>query len=744
VDLRTQRLFQSFVENSTTGVMLLNAKGFIMYISPAITKIINYNPEQMIGRDAIEFIPSEEHSSVRLLFKDWIVEKSVEKTEIIKLRHKDGYIKSVEFHGQNHLEDPLIRGILIYFRDITKELEFQYQLQESENKFKTAFKSIPIILAISTLADGKYIDVNEVFLESFSFTREEIIGKTSKELNIFQDYSLREKAIQILSQDGYVRNLEINFNTRKKGLRIGLFSVSKIKLNDVDCLLVAVVDITQTRKFEQEKEESEKILKLLFDKSNDLIFTIDLNGNVKSFNKALQELSEYSTEEIQKMNVFQVIAPEYHELVHQKMKTKVNSSQENTFYEIETIAKSGKRILMEINSTLIYQSGMEPLIATIARDISFRKQLDEEKLRGEKMESIALLAGGLAHDFNNLLVAILGNINLLPLEGDLNQNQNLILEDLENATIRCTDLTKQLLTFSKGGQPIKKSVDLNKLVRQTADLILRGSNCKTEIQSEENISLIEADQGQISQAINNIFINAKQVMPKGGIINILIQTKEIGNPNLLGLLPGRYIQLSIEDHGPGIPERYRNRIFEPYFTSKPSGTGLGLATAYSIFKHHGGTLTYESTLDEGTTFYAYLPVGCPIMIDDHTQKEQIKRFSGHILIMDDDESVKKILGKFLDKLGFTADYVATGEEALQIYVKSKFTLVIMDLTIRGGMGGKVTLEKLQIIDPEIKAIVSSGYSDDDVIADYKKYGFVGSLRKPYTLEELQKVISRIL
>jgi CheY-like chemotaxis protein len=309
-------------------------------------------------------------------------------------------------------------------------------------------------------------------------------------------------------------------------------------------------------------------------------------------------------------------------------------------------------------------------------------------------------------------------------------------------------LTQQLLTFSRGGEPIKKVTQINKLVKEAANFALRGSKEILKISSKKNLWPVEVDAAQMSQVIQNLIINADQAMPIGGVIRISCENKLIVSGDSLPLENKKYVKITIKDSGSGIPKEHLSKIFDPYFTTKQKGSGLGLATVYSIINKHAGYITVDSELGKGTIFKIYLPASDKSV--EKNNKTTVKNFkaNGKILVMDDEEVVRQIAAKMLKKIGFKVDFAYDGNETIKMFKNSKklnqpYSLILMDLTIAGGMGGKETIKKLIKIDPEVKAIVSSGYSNDPIMSNYSRFGFKGVIAKPYKYDELSRILQEV-
>jgi CheY-like chemotaxis protein len=362
---------------------------------------------------------------------------------------------------------------------------------------------------------------------------------------------------------------------------------------------------------------------------------------------------------------------------------------------------------------------------------------------------LSILAGGIAHDFNNLLTGVLGNISVAKSNLNLEDSIYRFLDEAEKAAIRSKDLTQQLLTFAKGGAPVKKIVSVPDLIKESASFALRGSDVRCEFVVQEDLWQAQVDEGQISQVINNLIINADQAMPQGGVVRVKIENLEKKREDNLPMPDGEYLRISIQDHGIGIQEQHLQKIFDPYFTTKQKGSGLGLAIAYSIIKKHNGHISLESRLGEGTTFHIYLPASRVKEKPGGFPGLEPLEFSCRVLVMDDEGVVREVAESMLEHLGCDVETVSDGAEAVEEFKKARdsekrFDIVLMDLTIPGGMGGEEAVKKLLEIEPDVKVIVSSGYSNDPIIANFRDYGFSGYVIKPYKMDDLSRTLRTIL
>jgi len=382
-------------------------------------------------------------------------------------------------------------------------------------------------------------------------------------------------------------------------------------------------------------------------------------------------------------------------------------------------------------------------------EIEERKWFEEELIKAQKLESLGILAGGIAHDFNNMLTAVLGNITLAMFDTDRSAPVYRSLEIAETAALRAQDLTKQLLTFAKGGAPVKQTVVIGSLVRDSVAFALRGSRVKYDVSLQDGLWFVEADEGQLGQVMHNLVINADHAMPQGGTISVRCENCSLKDNEAPSVEAGNYVRIMVRDTGIGIPKDHLLKIFDPYFTTKQKGSGLGLATVYSVIQKHGGRIFAESMLGAGAVFTILLPASDAVTAPEKSRENTVPMGAGKILIVDDEADIRQTACDVLRRLGYSALHAADGESAMNLYrdamhTGEPFHAVIMDLTIPGGMGGAETLRMLREIDPRVKGIVSSGYSNDPVMAEYRNYGFAGVVAKPYRVRDLGEVVFRVI
>ncbi|MDD2541758.1 MAG: PAS domain S-box protein [Desulfuromonadaceae bacterium] len=509
---------------------------------------------------------------------------------------------------------------------------------------------------------------------------------------------------------------------------------------------------------EEALRESEAHYRLLAEEASDVIWQLDSDYRFTYISPADERLRGFKADEVIGRHVFEFLTEEGITELQKMARIRLEAEQRGIkvgtqTFEAEHQCKDGRWIWVEISYTSKRDAyGAVTGFHGISREITERKERDKELLKIEKLESLGALAGGIAHDFNNILTGIMGNISFAQMFLDPTHKSRNPLAEAEKASVRAGELAHQLLTFARGGEPVKKVFSLQHLINESISLFLRGSNVKGIIEIPDSIHAIEADEGQMNQACHNIIINAAQSMPEGGTLTVTAQNEMLYNANAMNLPGGSYVRLSFADQGSGISDAHLKKIFDPYFTTKTDGNGLGLASVHSIVSRHGGHIGVNSVTGKGTTFTIHLP-----SLGETYAKHQTSSVTqtpgvhsgGAILLMDDEEMIRDMTAEMLEYLGYQTTTCDNGATAITEYSAamksgSAFSAVIMDLTIPGGMGGKEAAQQILAIDPKACLIVSSGYSNDPIMSDYSSYGFNAAIAKPYKISEFEQLLSVVL
>lgn len=530
--------------------------------------------------------------------------------------------------------------------------------------------------------------------------------------------------------------------------------ISQASRSSIETIASQIGVVIDRLKARESLRESEEKYRNLVELLHEGIWVIDEHACTTYVNSRMAEMLGYPVAEMLGKELFHFMDERGREIADQNLERRRGGITETHGFEF--VRKDGTRLYASLSTTPIMgKDGKYAGAIAGVQDITDRKRLEEERQRVEKLESVGLLAGGIAHDFNNILTAILGNISLGMMEAAPGSELQNSLEQAEKASLRARDLTVQLLTFSKGGAPVKETMALKDLVMDTVSFALRGSNVKCRFFVPDDLWHAEIDSGQVSQVIHNLAINAQQAMRDGGTMELVAVNIALDlSQSIVRGLPleaGNYVRVAVTDHGCGIPADLIDKIFDPFFTTKQKGSGLGLATSFSIARQHGGHISVESEPGSGSTFYLYLPASVQKVVPGQDKLEAIRPAGrARILVMDDEDGVREVAGRMLRHIGYEdIEFASDGAQAIKFYkaaMKSSrpFSVVILDLTVPGGMGGEVAIRKLLKIDPSVRAIVSSGYADDPVISGYKVYGFSGMVAKPYTLGQLRKALGDIL
>ncbi len=482
----------------------------------------------------------------------------------------------------------------------------------------------------------------------------------------------------------------------------------------------------------------------------DGVISTDAEGRITLINSVTESLTEWNH-----MEALGRPLPEVFKIVNEETGVPCENPVEKVFQtglvvglanHTALISRSGRVHVIEDSAAPIRDSSGRIFGSILVfRDVTAAKKTNAELVRMHKLESIGVLAGGIAHDFNNILSAILGNASLGRLLVEAGSSVENLLSGIQDAAQRASLLTQQLLTFSKGGTPVLKSSRVQDIVRESADFLLHGTTCDCQFFLPDDLERVMADPGQLGQVVQNLVLNALQAMKNGGTLVIRGSNRQLSDPVGLPIPAGRYVLLEFSDQGPGIDRQHLDKIFEPYFTTKQTGSGLGLSVVWSIIKNHGGWVAVESQRDKGTTFFVYLPTETSPGAPSATASLPVlERKKGTVLVMDDEDSPRQAMLMMLRHLGFACLEASTGEAALELLKDSPpVDLALLDLTVKGGLGGREILADVRRLSPGVRVIVTSGYSVDPVMADYRGFGFDGALQKPFTIADLTLAVDRV-
>jgi two-component system, cell cycle sensor histidine kinase and response regulator CckA len=622
-------------------------------------------------------------------------------------------------------------------RERTKELE------ESKKYINDIIDSM-IDMLIVVDPDCKIRNINKAVEKTLNYSADELIGKS------VNDIIPKEGEVNFLDNCDLPKNAEKDF-VSKTGENITVLFSSSVLHDDEDKIQGIVClahDITERKTIENALKESEEEYRLVVDNANEAI-AVSQDGFLKFVNPKTIEISGYSESELLSRSFAEFIHPDDRDFVLERHWKRLMGEEGPNSYIFRIINSCGDIRWIEINTISIVWEG-KPATLDFMDDITEKRRMQEDLFRVQKLESIGILAGGIAHDFNNILTGIMGNVSLS--KRIISQDSRAFdrLVEAERACLQAKKLTQQLLTFAKGGAPILKPTPIKELLEESVGFALRGSRVRPEFSIADDLWSAEADAGQMGQVISNLIINADQAMPNGGVIKIHASNEFLNERNPYMLKSRNYVKITVEDQGTGISEENLKRIFDPYFTTKQTGSGLGLTIVYSIIKKHNGYIKVESKSNAGTTFYIYLPATSETIGSKKDEiEEKLILGKGRILVMDDEKTIRELATEILGNIGYEVEVAADGSEAVEIYKNAKkeenpFDAVIMDLTIPGGMGGTEAIKEMQEFDPNVRAIVSSGYSDDPVMSDFRNHGFKDVIAKPYRISELSEVVHRII
>lgn len=687
-------------------------------------------------------------------YRALMVKNNINTLAIIPIKHKDTVIGCIVIASHSKIEintrlRKALEMVSVQIGNAIIRLKAEESLRKSEARFRTIIENSSDAVELIE-ADGTVIYSSPATSKISGYSLDELVGRNVFTVMDSDNRELLEELKNELFQNKK-RTIKFEMRSRRKDgewVWVEGTITNMLDAPNIGAIVTNYRDVTDRKIAENALKESEEKYRLVVENGNDAI-VVAQDGRIKFANRKCQEITGYSEEELKSRPFTEFIFPEDREMVLENHIKRLRGEKIPNVYLFRIVRKDEDIIWVEINGVVINWEG-RPATLNFMRDVTEKKRMEEDILRMQKLESVGILAGGIAHDFNNILTGILGNISLAKINIDPEHESYGRLTEAEKATYQAKNLTQQLLTFSSGGSPILKTTLINDLLIESVNFILSGSKVRAEFYISDDLNPVNIDKGQINQVINNVILNAGQAMPNGGIIKVYAENVSLKEGLISNLKPGNYVKISIQDNGIGIPKEHLPKIFDPYFTTKQKGSGLGLTISYAIIKKHNGHIEVESELGKGTTFHIYLPVSTEqAPIEKEEEEQDIIYGEGNILIMDDEKLIRELVQFLLIKIGYKTEVASHGEEAIELYKRSietgkPFDAVIMDLTIPGGMGGEETIKKLLEIDPKVKAIVSSGYSNDPIMADYAKYGFSGVIAKPYKIKELSKVLHDII
>ncbi len=749
----SEERFKAVFEGAKDTIFIKDKSFRYTHVNTAMEKLFNVPASDLIGKSDVELFGNEAAKHIRK------ADERVLRGEVIEAEETKSILgEKKTFHA---IKTPIydntgeIVGVCGIARDITDRINAEIELRKKEERYD---------LATTAAKVGVWdwaLETNDIYIDPkikkfLGYEDHEILNDLDEwGKHVHPDYreQVKQDSLSYIAEMASRYQSENRMVHKDGSTRWILVSGTTIcnKNNKPVRMIGTMADITERRRMGEALKISEQKYRRLYNDAPVGYHEIDSNGRIKSVNKTEAEMLGYTVEEMIGKYIWEFIAPAQKKLAQEMIRKKIRDGNISKGFERTYLCKNGKEIHVYIEDRLVFDENDNLIgIRSTVQDITERKQLEEELFKTRNLESLGTFAGGIAHDFNNILTGIMCNLSLAKMVSSTDTEElNNVLNETEYAAIRAKDLTQQLLTFSKGGAPVKKTVSIRDLIKESAGFVTSGSNVKCVYEIPDNLWPVEIDRGQMSQVISNLVINADQAMPAGGIIRICAENYFLKQKSTFPLSPGNYLKIRVIDKGVGIPEKFLSKIFDPYFTTKQIGSGLGLSIVFSIIKNHDGFITVDSKAGSGTTFEVYLPAAEKQTIQNGDEQNIIFKGHGKILLMDDEEGVRKAATKIIRHLGYSVISAVDGEEAIKIFLTEiakgePFDAVILDLTIPGGLGGKETVLRLLQIEPDAKVIVSSGYSDDSIMANCAKFGFSGVIAKPYRIHEMSKTLHNIL
>ena len=752
-NLKLSSIAAAVVESTTDGVIITDLQGNITFCNRGAELQNGYTAKEIIGKSVTIFYPENELPKLEKNIELLLNGKNIHDLELTIINKNKELIQIALSLAPMKNDEGKITEFVGISRDISDRKSTEEKLLQSEQFFKDISLSLADwIWEIDK--NGIYTYCSKNVYSVLGYDSKEIVGKSPFDFmlpkeaeevgNIFEEIYRQKKPIKDL----------VNWNITKDGKKVCL-QTNGVPLFDKKGNLTGFrgvdKDIT-------ERKKSEEFFKLHSEIMNNMaegVFLIGINdGIIKYSNPKIESMFGYTSEEMIGKHVSILNCPDDRTPVQTaKEIVEVLAKIDKWQGEIHNIKKDGTTFWSYANCSTFNHPDFGKVIVSVQSDITERKKYEKLYLQSQKMEAIGTLAGGIAHDFNNIMMGIFGYISLAKLKISKDHPVYKFLENSELSMERATSLTTQLLTFAKGGDPVTENIRLDRFIEDTSNFDLSGSSIKPVFKYAKDLWKAKVDKGQIQQVFSNLIINARQAMPEGGTLYILLENADISKDVIPDLNQGRYIRITVQDEGAGIDPKHLDKVFDPFFSTKETGRGLGLATVYSIIKKHNGLINIASKLGKGTTFTLYLPASESQPLLKTKQSVELKTTkklqASKVLVMDDDKTVCNFVKEVLSVRECAVSEASGGKQAIEMYKQSiddrePFDIVIMDLTIPGGIGGKETVKEFLKINPKVKCIVSSGYANNPVMANYSKYGFKGVITKPYSPSKLLDVLNQVL
>ncbi|MES2625295.1 MAG: PAS domain S-box protein [Pseudomonadota bacterium] len=726
----------------------------------------NYQTSEFAVNDRFFEIIGETRNAAAMVSSDWqdkihpddlslcgkVIQDCIEldKPYVFEFRmlHKEGHVVWVRGSGAVVARDPVTQNALRLCGTII-DISRQKQSELEREQFFTFFQLSKDMMVIAD-PNGCFRKVNPATIEILGYTEEELT--TIPVLDFIHPDDREATITETLNQvrTGVSLNFENRFVCKDGTVRWMAWHSSFDEKDGVG--YGTARDVTEYKRMVSNLFEKEEMYRTLAENSHDVIMQYDRHHRHIYTNQAsLKQIGippeAFLGKTHEDMGFPAHLCKLWRDSIDKVFTTGMMDSFVFETSDPDDVRTINWRVFPELNA-----AGKVETVISVSRDLTDYKRSEEEMQKTQKLTSLGILAGGIAHDFNNILTIVFGNIALAKSQLPEGHASHANLHDAEKGFHRASRLTSQLLTFAKGGAPIIRDISIRQLIEEELLFDLSGSTVKLVIDSAPDLWLAKVDETQIAQVFSNLCFNAIQAMPKGGNFHIKLENIIVGDGMSAKLAPGKYLKFTVRDEGVGIEKQNLGKIFDPYFTTRESGLGLGLATVYSVINKHGGTIEVDSTVGEGTSFVFYLPASEVLVTAEvipTTEVPSTEVRPARILLMDDEQMILSIAATVLKKSGYLVDTAVDGREALALYKNAiaegrPIDCLIMDLTIPGGIGGAETMKELLAFDPTVKAIVSSGYADDPIMASYASFGFSDVLVKPFRVQSLREAVLRVL